>query len=166
MILLSLILIGCGKDPSMVIAGIESENPVVREDMVLIARGVEDPAVTGALIGALNDSSPTVRLRAVESLAELGATDAVGALVARLADEDQGVRRAAIDAIGRIGDESAVEPLLEYVERATVPPLNAIWALGNLGSTNAIPLLSTLRESENQYVAYNADTALRKLPAR
>ena len=102
----------------------------------------------------------------MESLAELGATDATAALVMRLSDEDQGVRRAAIDAIGRIGDSSAVGPLLEYVEMATVQPLNAIWALGNLGSPVAIPLLASLRESENQYVAYNAHTALRKLPAR
>ena len=166
MMLLSLMLMACGKDPTMVLAGIESENPVVREDMVLIARGVSDPAVTSALIGALDDSSSTVRLRAVESLAELGATEATEALVARLSDEDRAVRRAAADAIGRVGGESAVGPLLEYVERASVPPLNAIWALGNLGSTAAIPLLALLRESENQYVAYNADTALRKLPAR
>ncbi len=166
MIFLSLMLLGCGKDPTMVIAGIESENPVVREDMVLIARGVSDPTVVGALIEALNDTSSTVRLRAVESLAEMDATEATSALVGRLADQEPSVRRAAVDAIGRVADDSAVGPLIDYIEASTVPPLNAIWALGNLGSVEAIPLLSVLRESDNQYVAYNSDTALRKLPAR
>lgn len=163
---LSLMLMACGKDPSMIVAGIESENPVVREDMVLIARSVSDPEVTGALIVALGDSSPTIRLRAVQSLAELGATEATEGLVGRLLDEDASVRRAAVDAIGRIGDASAVGALIQYVDRASVPPLNAIWALGRLGSAEAIPVLATLRESDNQYVAYNADTALRNLPAR
>jgi HEAT repeat protein len=163
---LLMVLIGCGKDPAMVVAGIESENPVVREDMVLIARSVSDPVVTSALVGALNDSSATVRLRAIESLAELGSTESTGALIARLFDDDAGVRRAAVDAIGRVGDESAVRPLIEYVERANVPPLNAIWALGSLGSAAAIPMLAEFRESDNQYIAYNADVALRKLPAR
>lgn len=165
MILLGLMM-ACGKDPAMVVAGIESQNPVIREDMVLIARNVEDPAVTAALVGALDDSSPTIRQRAIESLARLGDPAVAPEIVARLQDEEAEIRRAAVDALGKLGNPETVQPLLAYVETTSPPPLNALWALGELGSAEAIPLLGTLRESDDPYIAYNSDVALRKLPAR
>ena len=162
-----LLLAACGSDPNVVVVGLQSDNPVVREDMVLVARGVVEPAVTQALIGVLDDSSSTVRLRAVESLSAHEDTDAVPGLIQRLTDEDAEVRSAAIDALGVLADGRAVGPLLALLENHQPGdyPLNAIWALGNIGDPQAIPLLSRLREHPNPYVVFNAESALRKLPA-
>ena len=162
-----LLLAACGTDPNVVVVGMQSENPVVREDMVLVARGVVDPVVTQALIGALDDSSNVVRLRAVESLSAHSDLNAVPALIQKLADEDSEVQIAAVDALGVLADSRAVAPLIAYIDQRQPGdfPLNAVWALGNIGDHQAIGVLSRLREHSNPYVVFNAETALRKLPA-
>ncbi len=43
--------------------------------------------------------------------------------------------------------------------------LNALWALGNIGDHQAIASLSRLRGHADPYVVFNAESALRKLPA-
>jgi len=161
------LLAACGTDPNVVIVGLQSDNPVVREDMVLVARGVRDEEVNQALIGALDDSSQVVRLRAVESLAAHENSNAVPALVQKLADEDVEVRQAAVDALGVLADPRAVPALIAYVKDRQPGdfPLNALWALGNIGDHQAVPILARLREHSDPYVVYNAETALRRLPA-
>ena len=42
-------------------------------------------------------------------------------------------------------------------------PLNAIWALGFIGDSQAMPLLTRLRESDDPYISWNADQALKSL---
>jgi HEAT repeat protein len=162
-----LLLAACGTDPNVVIVGLQSENPVVREDMVLVARGVREEVVTQALIAALEDSSQVVRVRAVESLAAHENTDAVPALIQKLSDEDAEVRQATVDALGVLADSRAVPALLAYLDDRQPGdfPLNALWALGNIGDHQAISALSRLRGHSNPYVVYNAEVALRKLPA-
>jgi HEAT repeat protein len=162
------LLAACGTDPNVVVTGMQSANPIIREDMVLVARGVKDDVVTQALIGSLEDSSAVVRLRAVESLAAHENTTAVPALIQKLSDEDPEVRKATIDALGVLEDPRAVPALIAYVdERKTDDdlPLNALWALGAIGDHQSIALLSQLREHSDPYVVYNAETALRSLPA-
>jgi HEAT repeat protein len=43
------------------------------------------------------------------------------------------------------------------------PPRNAIWALGQTGSSDAIPPLAALRDHPDPTVRYLADEALRNL---
>jgi HEAT repeat protein len=162
------LLAACGTDPNVVVMGMQSVNPIIREDMVLVARGVKDDLVTQALIGALKDSSDVVRLRAVESLAAHENTEAVPALIQMLSDDDPEVRKATIDALGVLEDPRAVPALIAYVDERKSGddlPLNALWALGAIGDHQAIVLLSHLREHSDPYVVYNAETALRNLPA-
>jgi HEAT repeat protein len=108
-----------------------------------------------------------VRLNAIESLAELEAGQAVPALVALLEAEEVSPEelRATVDALGRLGDVQAVPVLIAYLEarEAAAPPLNAIWALGNLEDHRALEVLSRLRESKDPYVRWNATLALRNL---
>ncbi len=158
-------LFACGPDPVVVAAGLGSENPVVREDMALIARRAGSDEVVQALVRALKDPVDVVRMRAVESLGLLGDEQAVVAILACLEDSNPRVGRAAIDALGVLGDERAVAPLMELVERRENIPLNAIWALGELGDSRTLDLLSRLRSHDDPYVAWNAEQALEKLPA-
>ena len=127
---------------------------------------LEVERVVSALISALDDPSPTIRLEAVESLSHLEAKEAVPGLIGRLADVDDEVRRAAVEALGKIADPKATEPLVAFVEQRIVTgrvPLNAIWALGNIGDDRALSILSRLREGTDAYVVYNAGWALRQL---
>jgi len=158
-------LLACGPDPAVVASGLGSENPVVREDMALIARRAGSDEVVQALVRALEDPVDEVRMRAAESLGLLGDAGAVVALLACLEDGNPRVARAAIDALGLLGDDRAVAPLMALLEGKEQIPLNAIWALGELGDSRTLDLLTSLRSHEDPYVAWNAEQALEKLPA-
>lgn len=162
MLLLSL---ACGPDAAVIATGIGSDNPAVRQDMVVAGKLVDDPVVIEALIVALEDDSALIRASAVESLADLEAVDAVPAICERLNDPEDLVQRAAVDALGRLQDPAAAPALIEHLDnqRGGRIPLNALWALGNIGDVAALPILSRLREHEDPYVAYNADLALREI---
>lgn len=164
-LLLPLVLVACGPSDEDIARNLQSPNPVVREDTAKIARNFGSDAVVQALLAALADPSPTVRRNAVDSLAELMAADAAPVLAEKLATEtDAVVSRQIVDALGRLGDPVAVPALVAYLEaRETEPPLNAIWALGNIGDPMALDVLSRLRSSEDPYVIYNANEALRLL---
>jgi HEAT repeat protein len=164
--LLSAFLVaGCGPSQEDIARNLASTNPAVREDTSKIAKNFGGEVTEAALVGVLADPIENVRLNAVMSLIELEAVSAVPFLMARLEVEPSPrVQREIVDALGRLGDRQAVPTLLAYLEaRADEPPVNAIWALGNLGDPQALDALSLLRVSENVYVAYNANVALRKL---
>jgi HEAT repeat protein len=159
-----LALLACHPSADAVVKGLASDNPVAREDMARTARTVDDPSVVKALMASLSDPSDGVRLRAIDSLLALRATDAVPALCSLVANGSPAVRRAAVDALGRLGDARAAPVLIAELEaKPDVAPLDGIWALGQLGDPAAIPVLSRLRNSGDVYVAYNATKALRKI---
>lgn len=164
---LSIVLVGCGPDGNTVVVGIQSENPVVREDMVEFAKKFDEPKVVEALVGTLNDPSEVIRLKAVKSLGELKPKVAAEPLVTVFEqDESEYVRREAIEALGRIGDPIAVEPFLTYLQTfdPNKAPVDVIWALGNIGDRSALTVLSELREtSQDPYVVFNVNMALRKI---
>jgi len=165
--LVALLSVGCGPAAEQVVTGLRSDNPAVREDMAEFARKFDEPVVVDALIDTLHDPSSEIRLMSVESLGELGHAAATADLVDVMAnDASAEVRAAAIEALGRIQDPAAVAPLLIILESHSPnqAPLNIIWALGNIGDKRALPLLAGLREAtEDPYVIYNVNVALRKL---
>ena len=162
-----LVLFGAACSPSDedIARNLQSPNPVVREDTAKIAKNYGSEAVNAALIAATQDPSTTVRKNAVESLADLEASEAAAPLTALLATEaDPDVRRSIIDALGRLKDPVAVPALVAVLDADPEhPALNAIWALGNIGDTSALDALSRMRESQDVYVRYNATAALRLL---
>lgn len=172
--ILALLLVACGPTPDDVARAIRADNPVQREDGAKIAANVDDPAVVDALVSVLADPSEPVRLRAVRSLADLGATSVGAALRARLAaEESPAVRRALADALGRLGAVEAVPELTAYVasfgddDRAQ---LAGLWALGALGAhglqgearTRALEMLVRRREAtKDRSVRWVTSAALR-----
>jgi HEAT repeat protein len=167
-------LLACGPSPEDIARAIRADNPVQREDGAKIAANVDDPSVVEALAGVLADPSEPVRLRAVASLAELGATTAGPALRARLAAETSPtVRRALADALGRLGVVEAVPELAAYVEAHGADDraqLAGLWALGALGArglqgdarTRALTVLVNRRDAtKDRSVRWVTSAALR-----
>jgi HEAT repeat protein len=159
------LLLACGPSHSTVVAGLASENPITREAMAREASSFDDARVVDALVRALEDPSVAVRRNAVDSLGALRASDAVPSLC-DLVDRDPavGVQRAAITALARLRDARAVPVLVAHLEtRRDAPPLDAIWALGEIGDPRAVAILSELRRSADVYVSYNASKALARI---
>ena len=159
------LLLACGPSASSVVDGLASENPIEREAMAREAASLQDARVVQQLIEALGDRSVEVRRNAVESLGSLRARDAVPTLC-DLVERDPavGVQRAAITALARLGDARAVPVLVRLLEaRRDAPPLDAIWALGEIGDPSAVAILSELRRSGDVYVSYNASKALARI---
>ena len=165
MTFLLMTLLACGPSSDDIVKNLSSSNPVVREDTAKIARNFGSDSVESGLIGVLSDPEPKVRLNAVESLIELETKEAVPPLMERLELEtDPRVQRAVVDALGRLEDSRAVPALIAFVEkRIDAPPLNALWALGNLEDDRALNVLAPLRASTDPHVVWNVNQALRKL---
>ncbi len=156
-----LLLLACGPEPAVVVQGMSSQNPAVREDMVTLARKVEGEEVVEALMVLLEDPAPAIRVRAIEALAEQGVVEAAPAIAERVEDRDPDVQTAAIEALGRLKDPAGVEALMAIAEREA--RVDAIWALGAIGDARALPLLSRMAGYNNEYVAWNAEVALRAI---
>lgn len=174
--MLLLLSLACSPAPEDIATAIASSNPVMREDGAKIAQSYADPVVEAALISVLADPSTSVRLNAVESLAEIEATTAGPALTERLTnDTDPRMRRAAADALGRLKDKSAVPALIAYMATFSSTDreqLVAVWALGNIGSEGleagpkqaTLDALVGLRDTTtDKYLRYQTTAALRTL---
>jgi HEAT repeat protein len=160
-----LLAFACSPSAKDVVDGLASENPTTREDVAEAGGSIHDPRVVAALIEALGDPSAEVRKNAVESLATLRALDAVPSLCELVArDPSEAVRRSAVTSLARLGDARAVPVLVAALDRnRESPPLDAIWALGEIGDPGAVAILSELRKSGDVYVAYNASRALERI---
>lgn len=171
-----LLPLACSPSAEDIAKTVASTNPVVREDGAKIAQGYPDPVVEKALIAALGDPARTVRLNAIESLAEIEATTAGAPLIDRLAnDDDPLVRRAAADALGRLHEKGAVAALIVYLQGFGAndrEQLAGVWALGAIGAEGLDPeprqalldALVTLRDTTtDKYIRYQTTAALRTL---
>jgi len=79
---------------------------------------VADEAFVPVLQGALQDSAATVRLAAVNSLAQLDHTESAALLAALTSDGDRGVRRAAIVALKTLDGQTHLQTLLQRTDPA------------------------------------------------
>jgi HEAT repeat protein len=156
------IVSGCSGDVEMKVQNLASPNPMVRLETAKLAKRENDPRIATALVPLLQDPSREIRVTAADSLTYVGDTDQVPALTLALKDPEAHVRIAAVNALGRIQDERAVGPLLALLK--TEPePYSVIWALGNIGSNQALEALTPLLEAEDRYVRYQARVALLNL---
>ena len=123
---------------------------------------MEDPAAVPALIRALEDEEPAVRVSASKALGRLRDHRALVPLVNLLDDEDCHVRGSAVTSLGRLGDAGSAsvpgtvgEPAAATVliralgdEEPTVR-VSAVRALGGLGDPRAFEPLVNLLDDED-----------------
>lgn len=102
-----------------------------------------DAALTH-IVAALGDVDPTVRLRAVEALDELGGSEAVtNLLLEALQDGNGSVQKRAARALGHIGGERVVSALQMVLtsESYTAARGEALQAMGRIGGAEGLEAL-------------------------
>ncbi len=115
------------------------------------------------LTNALNDREEGTRRRAGWALIKIG-TPAVRALMSSLHEIHKETRERAAQTLGWIGDESAATSLtwaLKDKEPSVVSA--AAWALGRIGSPNALAALQELVNNENIDIRENAVEAVERI---
>ena len=147
---------------------------------------VNSPEAIEALIGALEDEENRtesggypLRRNAATALGKLADHSAVPALIICLDCEDFYVREKAAQSLGRLGDISCVPKLMQLLEgglAAAMPipgcphlaqPYNgAIEALGELGATQAIPLIEPFLAHPLVLEQYGAARAMYQLTGK
>jgi len=116
-----------------------------------------------ALLSVVTDSSPNVRLAAVEALGNLQDPRAVDALVQALrTDTDARVREAAAESLGEIDSQRAVPGLIAALgsERVTAVRAKIAWALGEIDDARAVDALSAAVRDTAEEVRRQAVWAL------
>jgi HEAT repeat protein len=132
-----------------------AQKPELREDDELVREIIDT-------IKAEQGGDPSVRMYLITALENLGHPDSVPVIVESLGDPDPNVRLQAAKTIGGMeGIESAVQPLAALLEEedASIRKV-AIYALGQTGSPDAIPLLLPTLEDPVVDIRWNSALAL------
>jgi HEAT repeat protein len=102
------------------------------------------------LVQATGDPDDAVKIKAIDYLGKLRATDATQVLVQKLflRDTEPQVKQRIIVALGRMGDAKAAAPISEFLAPEIDATLcgTAVFALGEIGDAATIPKLEALRE--------------------
>lgn len=132
----------------------------VRRDAAGEALSLIGPAATGALLDALEDPNPSVRMYAADALGRVSppTPSVVRALIRRVRDPDRAVHSRAVEALGSIGPAAApsVPALLDALERrGDQPTVTLVQALGRIGpaAIAAVPALIEVLEGDPSSVA-------------
>jgi HEAT repeat protein len=115
----------------------------------------------------LNDPDPSVKIAAIQALAEAKDTVSVPRIVELLLDTLPEVRKEAATGLGQIGDRRACQPLADLYNGEQMQDVQgaAIRALTRLSTYSIQPLIGLLRSSR-PVVRAGAARALGKLQAR
>jgi len=110
--------------------------------------------IADALIGALGDVDPSVRLAACEALGAQGDNRAVMPLIEALGDDMVVVRAGAAKSLGVLKAKEALSALCERLNDAAPEPATAAaWALGELADPTALEALVAVVSSETTPLA-------------
>jgi len=168
------ILITALKDPNGTVRSYAAEGLGKLRDASavehLIQAYEEDKEKVSRFIG-----NKELRDNILTSLGEIGDVKAVDTLVGAATSSFYGNQECAREALGKIGAEAtdSLLRILEEKERADRDPAwiesireTAAWALGNWGTSKAIPALQKAAEDESQKVCSAAEEALKKTKER
>lgn len=123
----------------------------IRLEAVKELSGSDDKAAVPLLIEATADVDPRVKLKAIDALGTMRASDATPVLVQMLylRDSPTWLKQRVLVALGKIGDQRSARPVADFIardtDRATIG--TAIFALGEIGDPATIPDLQKLNSS-------------------
>jgi HEAT repeat protein len=109
---------------------------------------VGDAKAVEALLAATADPDARVRVKAMDTLANLKAKEATPLLVQQLfmRDTDLATKQRVLACLAKIGDRRATQPIRDFLARDVEPGVrgNAIFALGEIGDPSALPTLEAI----------------------
>jgi len=174
----ALVQIGAPAAPALLLALDEPDKAVRTGSLSALAQIIyarEDAELcrqaVAPLTACLDDSSPTIRLKAVHALNEvtrvLAADRGLKAkltarLVERLYDTDEQVRQQASFGLAQLADVGVLNPLIASLKDPQEGVRsNAAWGLGRIGDEEAVlPLLAAISRDPNEGVRQQARAAL------
>ncbi|SMO36485.1 HEAT repeat domain-containing protein [Halorubrum cibi] len=113
---------------------------------------LDEPSALPAIVGALSDPDPRVRLRACHACGTFADPRAIPGLIERLDDEPR-VRRAAANALGAVGTDRALDPLIDLLEDPDESLRRiAAGALGNASNPKPVEPLARALGDESAIV--------------
>lgn len=132
---------------------------------------VNDPKAREYLLTAASDPDARVRIKAIDTLGNVKATEATPLLIQQLfmRDTDIGTKQRILASLGKIGDKRATGPILDFLARDMDPAVlgNAIFALGDIGDPAALPALETIaKDGHEETLRGLAASAARKIRER
>jgi HEAT repeat protein len=150
---------------------LRSDEPEKRLEGLKGLGEMNEPRAIEYLVAAANDPDMRIRIKAIDTLGNIRATEATPLLIQQLfmRDTDLGTKRRILACLGKIGDERATGPILDFLARDGDPTAqgNAIFALGEIGDTAALTPLDTLaRDGRDERLRALAQDATRKIRAK
>jgi HEAT repeat protein len=146
---------------------LRTADPEGRREAAMGLSHFREKAVTSILVGALSDSSPTVRAAVVTALGHIGDSSVVTSLTPLLAaDKEVFVRKAVAYALGRLSGSTSTTALLAGLKDKDpeVRGASAV-SLGEHGDpATTVPLTSALSD-KNPFVRARAAAALGSIGA-
>jgi len=134
------------------VRNLNSDDPAKRLQGLKSLTDSKDPKAIEYIVGAIGDSDMRIKAKAIDALGNLRATEATPVLVQHLflRDTDADVKQRILASLGKIGDPRAAKPIGEFLERDLDPAMRgtAIYALGDIGSVESLPLLDKIAETD------------------
>ncbi len=160
-----------GKDIDDWVRRMEEEDPRTRLEAVKSLGQSGEPDAIEHLIEAMADPDDAVKIKAIDYLGKLRATDATTIMVQKLFMRDTGdlEQQRILVALSRISDPKTIRPITEFLEQDSNPTTqgNAVYTLGEIGDASVIAPLQKLQvESTNPILARLAGEAVTKVNRR
>lgn len=160
----TLFLPGSGIEPEravlVLLSGMHSDRPAMRETSAHILGIIGNPATTPTLIEALHDPVPAVRLQAAKALGRVGDAAAVPPLLTALRSADEQLGSQIFSSLVRLGNVAV--PALITASHSSSPWMRwqSVRALGDICDRRALPVLVNALMDNDHSVAWMAAKGL------
>lgn len=130
---------------------LNNDRPETRLEAVKSLGNSKDPEAIEYLVNATADIDIRVKVKAIEYLGSLRATDATPILAQQLflRSTHRGVQKKVLIALGKIGDPRGAEPIIEFLRRDLEEHTQgiALYALRDVGNEQALVFLDNYAEA-------------------
>lgn len=150
---------------------LEEDDAHTRLEAVKSLGNSAEPEAIEHLMEAMADPDEAVKIKAIDYLGKLRATDATTIMVQKLfmRDTSDFERQRLLIALGRIADPKTIRPIAEFLaqDRNPVTQGTALYTLGEIGDASVIePLQKVQVESDNPDLIRLAGEAVAKINRR
>lgn len=143
---------GSGPELEEIVRRLGNDRPETRMAAVKSLGEMRNPKVIDYLLNATADVDIRVKVKAIEYLGNMRATDATTALAQQLflRDVHSGVKNKVLIALGKIGDPRGATPIMEFLRRRLDMPTKgvALFALKEVGTEDVLTFLDEFSRVE------------------